>query len=229
MKRVFSPMFFVLAAAAFFLPFVTVSCNADALSGFTEGLGDLGGDTTGQIPKGNVDIVKATGWQIVTDSPDVNDELPSSGATQTADTGDLGTVQPFAIAAFALEVLGIFLSLLRGKTGSALAIAFGVGGAVALFLMKQKFEVGSGQAAALGLDISWKAGFWSSLGLLTAAGVTGLVTMLTTRGPGTEPVAAGGGFPSSPPPVAPPLSPPPTGESPPPVAPAAPPETPPSV
>jgi hypothetical protein len=236
MKRVLSSPFFLIAAAAFLLPFFSVQCAGGG------NLGDLG------IPTGDAELEQdVTGLEIVTgeaedkfeseaqnpavpEIPGLESPVPIPTPTAAAQEVDLGTVQIISWIAAGIAVLGILLSLLGGRSGGAIALLLGVGGGAALYVMFLQFKDAilggaAGQLEGL-IEVKQESGFWLSLGGFGIAAVTGLVRLLMPGGPRAArpvPAAAGSATGFGPPPVAPPAQPPPA--QPPPATP--PPATPP--
>ena len=244
MKRILSSPFFLVAAVAFLLPFFSVQCGGGG------DLGDLG------IPTGDAELSEeVTGLELVTgeaedtfastgdtpalpEIPGVESPLPEipTGPAQV----DLGTVQIFAIAAAAIAVLGILLSLFGGRGGGAVALLLGVGGAVVLFLTFTQFEdailQGVGSEGQAFIEVKQEFGFWVALGGFVVAALTGLLRLVMPGGGAPPPrpamaTSSGTGFgppPAAPPPATPPPATPPPAVPPPAVPPpASPPPAPP--
>jgi hypothetical protein len=244
MKRAISPVFFVLAAACFFLPFFSVSCQ--------------GAEQLGQIPgaEAQADFPEVTGFEVVTGA--ASDELNDpEGATQAGippeqvPNIDTGTTQIFAIAAAVLAVVGILVALARGRSGGLLTIGAGVLGAVVLFLSSIMFgsavssfnddlrsfiqSQGAEELGELGplaglinIQADNEIGFWLSLLAFLLAAAGGLFLLLTEGRPAAAPArgtdtGTGFGAPSTPPPAAPPPATPPPAAPPPSTPPAGPP------
>jgi hypothetical protein len=253
MKRILSSPLFLLAALAFLLPFFSVQC-----AGGTD-LGDLGipgaeqadlsEDVTGlELVTGEAeDTFAQTGeTPAIPEIPGVESPLPEL-PTQAPAEVDLGTVQIFAIAAAAIAVLGILLSLFGGRAGGAVALILGAAGAVVLFLTFTQFEdailQGVGAQGQAFIEVKQELGFWLALGGFVLAALTGLLRLvLPDRGaapprPAMATAASASGFgpppaappPASPPPVSPPPATPPPATPPPATPPPAtpPPATPP--
>jgi hypothetical protein len=224
MRKTISPVFFVLAAACFFLPFFTVTCQgADQLGD----LGELGGAA------GQQELERTyTGFEVVTGDAesDLNQdtgeapggEIPGVPQQPTGDI-DLGMTQIFAIVAAAVAILGIFLSLMPGRTGGIMAAILGVVGAIVLFLTGSQFsgaiDDAVGEQAAGFIQVKNEYGFWLSLVAFLVAAAWGVVSLIlggrtTTAAPARGP---GTGFraPAAPPPSAPPPSTPPPATPPP--------------
>ena len=239
MKRFLSSPFFLLAGLCFFLPFVTISCSQDLGQGFLEGLSEgLGEDVTSQVSEQDleetltgIDLVMGEGAGEDTETQ----ESPTPGPTATAipglggldQAGSEGTnnSQLFAIIALGVAAVGIFLSLLPGMGGPLLAMILGLGGGVALFLVKSEIDGLIPSAASGFIEVRWEYGFWASLGLFAVAAITGLVRLLMRDRPGFGPPAAATGFgptagpppptlPPAPPPATPPPAPPPSAPPP---------------
>lgn len=216
MKRAVSPAFFVLAALAFFLPFFTVQCAGGGLPELPDvGLGEEAElETT------------VTGFELVTSQAEEQlsepapapaptptlpglEDVPGAGETETQ--VELGTVQILAIAAVAAAVLGIFLSLLAGRTGGAIALGLGAVGVVLLFLVRMQFQnavFGDLEAEARQfIEVQTEYGYWLALVLMLLAAIWGVVLLLTgTRAAEPAPYQAP---PEEPPPAPPPPEPPP--------------------
>ncbi|HEX9823524.1 MAG TPA: hypothetical protein VGB51_03905 [Actinomycetota bacterium] len=207
MKRFLSPAFFAVAVVCFFLPFVSVSCNASALN---DTFGAEGVEGV-ELPEGELEV-KATGWEIVTNRPPDLDELGSSealgGATEAAQQSDEdfpGRI--FAILAIGAAVLGVGLSLLGGRRGSGAAVALGALGLLFLFLLRSSIQSRLGPAALFGVEVGYEPAYWAALGMFALAGGAGVYRLTSERPPLPE---APPGQPSEPPPgAAPPTEPPP--------------------
>ena len=230
MRRFLSSPFFLLAGLCFFLPFVTISCAAGLGEQFTQGLGEaFGEEAAGQL--GQQDLEETlTGIDIVlgeTAEPDLGETpipgpTPIAPTTPPAEAGD--NSQLWAIISLAAAGLGIFLSLLPGAVGPILAIILGVGGAIALFLIKTEIDGTIPAQAAAFIEVKYEIGFWAALILFVVAAVTGLLRLFMRGGPTAPPPAPAGagtaGFgpppPSAPPPGPPPPTPPPPSPQPPP-------------
>src|ERR687892_523497 len=191
MKRWLSPVWFVLIAAAFFLPFVTISCEAP------EGLGELGGALGGegaeQIPTGGFEV-RATGWDLVTGAePDVKaDPEFTELAGQDITGGEGGDISIWALAAFIAAGLGIFLSPLRERVGGVITIVLGA--AVVAFLFLLRTEVSGnipGEAEAF-LKVVYEPGYWAALGLGLVAAVWGIIRLVTVEPTAMPPPPATG-------------------------------------
>ena len=226
MKRLFSPAFLALAAICFFLPFVSISCNASALQ---EGLGGLpvpGPTPIPDLPTGEVEIVSATGWEIVSGA----EVEPSEEFADLAELG--GEVTPseseefpgriYAILAFAIAILGVGVSFLRDRIGAISALVAGILGVLFLFLLRTSISSDFGQAGLVGFEVSFELGWWLSLLFFVAAAAFAGWAIASTR---TPPEYAAPPPPVPPPGGAPPPATPPGGAPPPP--PAAPQEPPP--
>ena len=233
MKRFLSSPFFLIALIAFFLPFFAVTCGAGAGGG--DLLEGLGGEQAQQA-------TEVTGLELVTgqaeenledtgQTPEIPGVGPSPGIPGT-DAGagesepvDLGMAQIWAIAAAAIALLGIFLSLLAGRAGGALALALGAAGAAVLFLLSSEFtsaiDDAVGQEAEAFISVENRMGYWLAIGGFVVAGVTGLVRLLLPD-QRTYPPAGAAGF-GGPTTGAPPAGPPPAGPPPAGPPPAAPP------
>jgi hypothetical protein len=225
MKRFLSSPFFLVAGLCFFLPFVTVSCAAGLGEQFAQGLGEaFGEEAAGQLQQQDLEET-LTGIDIVLGETAETEaaETPIPGPTPIAPTtppGEAGdNSQLWAIIALAAAGLGIFLSLLPGSVGPILAIILGVGGAIALFLIKVEIDGTIPAQAAAFIEVKYEIGFWAALILFVVAAVTGLLRLFMPGGPTVPPPAPAGpgtasGFgpppPSAPPPAGPPPTPPPT-------------------
>jgi hypothetical protein len=235
LKRYLSSPFFLIALIAFFLPFFAVTCAGGG------GLGDLGG-LGGEVQE----ATEVTGLELVTgqaedklnesggapttpEIPEVGPSpglvpeipgLPGTGTGAGSEEVDLATTQILAIAAAAIALLGIFLSLIGGRAGGGMALGLGAGGAVLMFLLKSQFT--SAITGALGsgaenlIAVENRMGFWLAFGGFIVAAVTGLVRMLLPDRPAYAAPPAGfgtapGAPPGAPPPGPPPAAPPPAG------------------
>jgi hypothetical protein len=231
MRKAISPVFFVLAAACFFLPFFTVTCQGADQFG---DLGELGGAA------GQQELERTyTGFEVITGDAesDLNEETGETpeqvpGVPQQP-TGniDLGMTQIFAIVAAAVAILGIFLSLMPGRTGGIMAAILGVVGAIVLFLTGSQFsgaiDDAVGEQAAGFIQVKNEYGFWLSLVAFLVAVAWGVVSLLlggrTATAAPARATGTGFGAPAAPPPSAPPPSAPPPATPPPGGTPAAPP------
>ncbi len=230
MKRILSSPFFLVAALAFLLPFFSVQCAGGGELGdlgIPTGQADLEPDVTGlELITGEAEDVFASTGQtpaipgipgLETPIPGFETPIPEIPTTPAQEV-DLGTVQYFAIAAAAIAVLGILLSLFGRRSGGALALLLGAGGAVVLFLTFTQFEDAIfdsvGPEAQGFLEVKQELGFWLALGGFAVAALTGLFRVVMPGGgggvrPGPRPAGAGtaSGFgppPSAPPPAGPP-------------------------
>lgn len=190
MKKVFSPVFLALAAVCFFLPFVSVSCNTSALQEGLGGLGELpqtGPSPIPDLPTGDVEIVSATGWDIVSGA-----QVEPSG--QFADLAELGgEVTPtqgedfpgriYAILAFAVGIIGAGVSLLRERIGAIAALVAGVLGALFLFLLRSSITGEFGQATLVGFEVNFELGWWLALLAFVAAAGFAVWSVATMRRP----------------------------------------------
>jgi hypothetical protein len=239
MRKAISPVFFLLAAACFFLPFFTVTCQGADQFG---DLGELGGAQAQQ------ELEKTySGFEVITGDAetDLNEdtgeaptppggEIPGIPTQPTGDI-DLGMTQILAIVAAAVAILGIVLSLLPGRTGGLVAAVLGVVGAIALFVTGMQFSSAVkdavGSEAAGFIEVKNEYGFWLSLVAFLVAAAWGVASLLM-GGRAARPVPVGAsttsgfGAPAGPPPSAPPpAAPPPSGLPPAVPPPAEPPPT----
>jgi hypothetical protein len=200
-KRALSPIWFALIAGAFFLPFVTISCQAPAGLG---DLGDLGGEA-GQIPSGGFEI-SATGWDLVTGAePEVSGDPSFTDQLGQGGLGEQSEPSTFAIIAFGAAVLGIVLSLLRDKIGGIIAIILGAVAAVSLFLLRNDISGDLPQEAASFLTIKYGIGYWLALVFAIVAAAWGVLRVMSRDTAAMPPPAAAGA------PMATGAPPPPTG------------------
>jgi hypothetical protein len=224
MRKAISPVFFVLAAACFFLPFFTVTCQG------ADQLGDLGSQIPGaegqELERTYTGFEVATGEAETDLNEDTGDaptppggELPGLPSQPTGDI-DLGMTQILAIVTAAVAIIGIVLSLLPERTGGIMAAILGVVGAIALFVTGMQFSSAVkdavGQQVAGFIEVRNEYGFWLSLVAFLVAAAWGVVSLIlggrTARpapvrtGTGTD---SGFGAPAAPPPSAPPPSTPP--------------------
>lgn len=214
MKRLLSPSFLALVVVAFFLPFISISCNTQGLQEGLGGLGELGEGLGGEeldIPQENLEVT-ATGLQIIlndVDEPEGAGELGELGPTDPAGgSGDFpGRI--FAILAAAAALLGLGLAFLRDKMGAIAATVAGLAAALFLFLMKSSIDGEIGPAQALGFQVSYKLGYWLALLFAVAAGAAGIWRLASERAVVVAPAAGTppppiGTPPEGPPPTAPP-------------------------
>lgn len=199
-RRFVSPALFAVVVICFFLPFVTIACG-EAGQGAVEEIAGEFGETPppgGGIPEDG-QIADFTGWQLVvgdqdeleaTEAPTDTDAAPGAVPGQP---GDVRDSQPFAIAAFAIAVLGIALSWLALWIGPVAGSLLGIAGVVVLFLLKGSVE---GLIPAAGgfqlLEFRWEIGFWIAMAAFGLAAAWSLYRLLTearlaTRRTGTEP------------------------------------------
>jgi len=226
MKRLFSPAFLALAAICFFLPFVSISCNASALEGLG-GLPQAGPSPIPDLPTGEVEIVSATGWEIVSGA----DIEPSGEFADLAELG--GEVTPseteefpgriYAILAFAIAILGVGVSFLRDRIGAISALVAGILGALFLFLLRTSITGEFGQASLVGFEVNFELGWWLALLFFVAAAAFAGWAMMADRRPVDY---AAPPTPTMPPPPATPAGEPPPPATPPGGAPPPPPTTP---
>ena len=228
-KRYLSSPFFLIAAICFFLPFIAVTCGGQELTEVT-GLELVTGEAEDQITEDLQELIGGGGG-----IPGLGD-IPIPGPTPTVpiipdvpgDLGegpDLGTPMTWAIAAAAVALLGIFLSLVRGRTGGVLALILGAAGTILMFLLTSAFKSAffeDGAEAAQAeqiITIENKIGYWVALFGFILAAVTGLIRLLVPDRPaGVAPAGGTSGFgqpPGAAPPVAPPPAAPPPPETPP--------------
>lgn len=204
-KRFLSPPFFLIALLSFFLPFFAVTCSG--LGGFpgaeqAEQATEVSGLelVTGQAEENLADPSEFTGEGLpggdLFPLPGPSPSIPGlpGGPTEGGTGVDLGTVQIWAIAAAAIALLGIFLSLLGGRAGGLMALILAAAGAVLLFVLATQFEssildaAGGDQAAGF-LVVEKKIGYLLALGALIVAAVTGLIRLLLPDRPGAAPQA----------------------------------------
>jgi hypothetical protein len=238
MKRFLSSPFFLIALIAFVFPFFTVQC---AQEGFGDLAGQLGEQFGGEVNQEQIEQT-VTGLELITGEAEENlaqndtEDTPVPGPTPLpglpgnqagAVEPDLGLVQILAIVAAAVALLGIFLSLLGGRTGGLLALILGAIGAIVVFLLPGQFESGifGDQADQLRgfVEVKNEGGYWLALAGFVIAAITGLLRLLIPERP--RPIAAGpppdagttSGFGpplAAPPPAPPPPPPPPEGPPP---------------
>jgi hypothetical protein len=223
-KRYLSPPFFLIALLCFFLPFFAVTCSGGGLGGLGGGGGDSLTEVSGfQLITGQAEDQVAEDLQDVASGgggipglgdlpiPGPSPSVPAIPGVPSASSGgpDLGTPQIWAIAAAAVALLGIFLSLLAGRVGGLMALILGAAGAALLFLLassfKSAFFEGSDakQAEAI-IDIENKIGYLLALGAFVVAALTGLIRLLlpdrAAAPPGEADAAGFGQPPTAPPP-----------------------------
>ena len=254
MVRFLSSPFFLIAAVCFFLPFFALTCAGTDFGDFGGEAATNATEVTGlELVTGEAEQSLADMGEFPTDFGEFPDfggiptdfeDVPVPGASPTAaaahqaeppESIDLGTPQIWAIAAAAVAILGIFLSLLRSRTGGAIALALGLVGAVLLFLLASAFKDAifggaGGEEIEQFLKIEKRIGFWGSLAGFSIAAVIGLLRVIIPERPRLAPPAtASPGFgppPTGPPPAGwPPAAPPPADPPPatPPTAPSGPP------
>lgn len=194
MKRLMSPGLFVLVVVAFFLPFISISCDTEALR---QGLGEFGEQLGAPedaevppVPSGGFEV-SASGFDIVTnDAPEPRGFGELGSALQGELGGELeGTPvdqgsfpgRVFAILALAAAVLGIGLSLLQERVGAAAALILGALAAIFLFLVKNAIDGELGPAALFGFSVSYEYGYWIALLLSIAAAAVGLWRLVEAR------------------------------------------------
>jgi hypothetical protein len=230
MKRAISPVFFVLAAACFFFPFFSISCQ--------------GAEQFENIPGAQTqsDFPEVTGYETLTGAAEDEFTDPEGAAAQSlageAPQIDMGPTQLLTIVAAALALIGVVVAFARGRLGGTLAIAAGILGAVALFAANLVFggavddfnnalgsffqqqggelgEIGP-LAGLISIQAETEFGLWLSVLFFLLAAAWGVVSLLIgDRTTGAAPVRTGAdsgfGAPATPPPTAPPPStPPPT-------------------
>jgi hypothetical protein len=215
LKRYLSSPFFLVALLCFLLPFFAVTC---AGGGGFPGLGGGGGQALTEVS--GVDLITGEAETDLGDTskfqPDLGPfggptPLPgiSPGITDTGGTApvDLGTSQIWAIAAAAVALLGLFLSLLAGRAGGFLALLLGVVGAILLFLLgssvKGAIDDAVGQEAEGFIVVENRIGFWLTLAAFIIAAVTGMIRLLL---PDRPPAAMGYEQPPGAPPPPPPAT-----------------------
>jgi hypothetical protein len=242
MKRFLSSPFFLIALIAFVFPFFTVQC---AQEGFGDLAGQLGEQFGGEVNQEEIEQT-VTGLELITGEAEETlaqretEDAPVPGPTPLPGLPgdqaggiepDLGLVQILAIVAAAVALLGIFLSLLGGKTGGLLALILGAIGAIVAFLLPGQFESGifGDQADQLRgfVEVKSEWGYWLALAGFVIAAITGLLRLLLPEGPRPMPAgpppAAGTTSGFGPPPAAPPTAAPPPAPPPPPPPPEGPP------
>lgn len=231
MKRFLSPSFFVIAAIAFLLPFVSVSCNPAAVGEGLEGFGGTESPITGPSPGagfpgfpgggGEVEIATGTGLDIALGSSVELEGLGGLGGLPQQPQGDQGSWgdmdgRLFVVIALIVAVAGLALSFLRGRLGGVLAGLLGIGGAALLVIFRIVASPNLGGAqevpGADAFSLNFKVGWWLALGAFVLAAVTGTWVART----GTQPTTTAG--------VPPPGEPPPSTGQPPPPAPPPPPD-----
>ncbi|MGH2724006.1 MAG: hypothetical protein ACRDI0_07015 [Actinomycetota bacterium] len=202
MRRFVSSPLFLVAAACFFLPFITVACAFN----FGEQFEDLG--LPGGIPE-ECTKTTVTGFQLVTaDSPDIPQECLQEFDQPIPDIQQPDQDQPgraWALTAFAAAVGGIGLSLLRRPAGAIASVALGVLGAVALVILRASAAPDIPREVGAFIEVRTEYGFWLSLAFFALATAWG-VYRLVSEGVRAAPPSGDAGFgaPSPPPPVAPP-------------------------
>lgn len=202
MRRFVSSPLFLIAAACFFLPFITVACAFD----FGEQFGDIG--PTGGIPE-ECTKTTVTGFQLVTgDSPDVPQECLGEFGEEIPDVPVTETDQPgraWAITAFAVAVAGVGLSLLRRPAGPIAAVALGLLGVIALIVLRMRAAPDLPAGVSAFVEIRTEYGFWLALLFFVLAGGWGAFRLVTERARAAPPPAdTGFGEPAPPPPPEPP-------------------------
>lgn len=236
MRKAISPVFFVLAAVCFFLPFFSISCTQQ----FGD-LGDLGGLPGAEQGQADLEQIEerttVTGFEVATgaaeDQLNQQSEQPPGGTEQipglpspAQTTFDLGTVQIVAIAVLAVALIGLILGLLP-RVGGIIGIILAVLGIVGLLVLnlmyKGAVEDALGAQATQFFDVNTKVGLWLSLVSFALAALAGvwMVLMARRRSVGLAGMGAETGFgaPTASPPGAPPPAAPPPGGLPPAVPP----------
>jgi len=218
MKRFLSPAMFAVVVICFLLPFISISCDASALQnpfGGTES--PIAGPTP--IPGfpgggGEVELTTATGFDIVFGSSAEIEGLGGLGALggQTTQQGSWADLDGrfYVIIALVAAVVGLGLSLLRGRIGALGAAAMGIAVAALLFIFRLTASPNLDQAQAGGpgadaVSLNFKIGWWLALIFGVLAAATGLWLAMTGD---DRPVAGELGPPGEPTP--------PTGTEPPP-------------
>ncbi len=250
--RKVSPALFILVLICFVLPFVGVSCNTDkaqqALSGLASGFGGSGSSSSSNSMTACLDALKGkdlvtfTGLNLVMGSdPSVIKDAPAgcdssgspaSAASTNASQVNIG-VQPLAILALAVILVGLVSGALKVSLRGAVAAAMALLAAVLLLFEQSraaaaifdKLNASAGSGASLGISASDY--FNSTLGiglilmlvvLVIAAAYNAMAFFLARRD--NIPVVGALATPAGTPP---PITPPPTSAAPPPPAPPAPP------
>lgn len=183
-RRVISPALFAVVVICFFLPFVTISCN-EAGAGFAEGLAEGLGEELGGATGGATEDLEETftGIDLVTGS--TGEEVAEGAATlpgqEGVETGQVKDSQPFAIAAIVVAVLGMALSWLALWIGPVAGSALGIGGIVALFLLKGKVEgvLPAGGELDLFISFQWQLGYWLAMAAFGLAAAWSIFRLLT--------------------------------------------------
>lgn len=198
-RRFVSPALFAVVVICFFLPFVTIACGEAGQGAAQEIAGEFGATPpAGEGLPEDGKLADFTGWQLVTGDQDeleaaegVPEAAPEGFPSQP--TGDIRDSQPFAIAALAIAVLGIALSWLALWVGPIAGAALGIGGLVALFLLKGSVEdLIPGAGGFQLVEFRWEIGFWiamASFGLAAAWSIYRLLTeaRVATRRTDVEP------------------------------------------
>jgi hypothetical protein len=230
MRRAISPVFFVLAAACFFLPFFSISCSQQ--------FGDLGNlpgaEQGGQELQQQLDRLeeesRVTGFEVASgaaeDQLNQQSEQPPPGTEQlpggVAPQGnfDLGVTQIVAIVVLAIAAVGLIVALLPRIAG-IVVIVVGVLGAVGVFVLGALFDGAVddslGQAAQF-FSVNREIGYWLSILSFILAALGGLWLLMAGRqrpAPAAVGTASGFGAPAAPPPAAPPPAAPPPAAPPP--------------
>lgn len=210
MKRYLSSPFFLIALLCFLLPFFAITCAGGG------GIPGFGGGGQALTEVSGVDLVTGGAEEDLGDPSEFQPDLgPFAGPTPipTLSPGaaggepvDLGMSQIWAIAAAAVALLGIFLSLLGGRAGGLIALILGAGGAALLFLLassvKSSIEDAVGQEAAPFIAVENRIGFWLTLAGFIVAAVTGLIRLLLPDRPAAPQPAGFEQPPAAPPPAA---------------------------
>lgn len=128
---------YVLALLCFLLPFVEVSCQ--------------------QRP-----IASLNGYQFAFGGV-VTQTNPISGVAESRSI----PAETTATVALALACLGLLTALIKKPESNAIGVAAGVGGGIALLMLKAKIESQIAQQQGQGIvEIAFKGGYWLTLALL---------------------------------------------------------------
>lgn len=118
-----------------------------------------------------------TGTTIDMDMPDMSQMMQQQpggmpGQEPTAKAGQKVEIQPFAIAALAVAVLGLVLSFLRGNKSAIAPAILGVVGLVMILLLKSKLDGDITKEASGMVRVEYEFGFWITAAFfLLAAGL----------------------------------------------------------